>query len=216
MIRIAVTSLKGGAGVTALVSGLAQAAAGEGLDVVCIEPEGETLLKHHLALVALSDDGEGSSGNTRITLRAGETWAAATTADVVLFDLPRAYANLRNEIADGADAVVLVVTASASSLVLAPAVKTFLAGGDNRFLLINFDDGRVALKRASAAFLEAQFADRMIGRVRQDESVEEAVASLEMLSTVAPYSAAWTDIRVAFVNLLNRMNSLPIAAAQPK
>lgn len=210
------TSLKGGAGVTAMVAGMAQAAASEGLDVACIEPVGEILLKHHLGLVGLSDDGEGQTGGSRIALRAGETWAAATTADVVLFDLPHGHPGLRDAIAEGADAVVLVLAASASSLVLAPAAKAFLAGGDNRFLLINCDDGRIALKRASAAYLEAQFGDRTIGRVRQDEAVEEAVASLEMLSTVAPYSAAWTDIRVAFVNLLNRMNSLPVAAAQSK
>lgn len=216
MIRVAVKSLRGGAGVTALVAGLAQAAATEGLDVACVDADDEGLLKHHLGLVALSDDHDSKTANTRIVLRSGQAWSVATAADVVLFDLPRSRPDLHDEVIAGADAVVLVVSASASSLAMAPAVKAFLSAGENRFLLINFDDSRIALKKAAAAYLEDQFGDRLIGRVRLDESVEEAIASLEVLSTVAPYSAAWTDIRVAFVNLLNRMNSLPVAAAGSK
>lgn len=216
MIRVAVTSLRGGAGVTALVSAMAQAAASEGLDVVCVDADDQGLLKHHLGLVSLSDDAGRRNGDARITLRTGQDWTVADAADVVIFDLPRARPDLRDEIIVGADAVVLVLPASASSLVIAPAVKAFLAAGENRFVLINFDDGRIPLKKAAAAYLEGQFAERVIGRIRLDEAVEEALAGLETLSSAAPYSAAWTDIRVAFVSLLNRMNSLPVPATAPK
>lgn len=216
MIRVAVTSLRGGAGVTALVSGMAQAGAAEGLDVVCVDADDQGLLKHHLGLASLSDDGETRNTNTRIALRAGSSWAAVDSADLVIFDLPRVRTDLRDQIIADADAVVLVLPASASSLVLAPAAKAFLAAAENRFLLINFADSRVALKSAAAAFLQDQFSDRAIGQVRLDEAVEEALASLETLSSVAPSSAAWADIRAAFVGLLNRMNSLPVAAVTPK
>jgi chromosome partitioning protein len=77
---------------------------------------------------------------------------------------------------------------------------------------LNQDDVRIPLKKAVAAYLEDQFKDRVIGRVRQDEAVDEALASLEPLASAAPFSAAWNDMRSAFATLLNRMNSLQIAA----
>ena len=216
MIRIAVTSLRGGAGVTALVSGMAQAAAAEGLDVTCVDADDQGLLKHHLGLASLSDDGENRSANARITLRTGQDWNVVNGADLAIFDLPRARPGLRDDVMADADAVVLVMPASASGLALAPSVKAFLSAGENRFVLINFADSRVALKTAAASYLQEQFGDRVIGQVRLDESVDEALAALDTLSSTSPYSAAWTDIRVAFVSLINKMNSLPVAAVMAK
>lgn len=212
MIRIAVTALQGGAGVTTLVAGLAQAAASEGLDLLCIDADDQGLLKHHLGLVSLADEGESVNTTARIALHAGHDWRVTKPADVVLFDLPRSRADLREEVLSGADAVVLVLPASASSVAMVPAVKAFLALAENRFVLLNHDDLRIPLKKAASAYLEDQFKDRIIGRVRQDEAIEEALASLETLSVLAPHSAAWTDVQATFVTLLNRMNGLQIAA----
>lgn len=206
------TALKGGAGVTTLAAGLAQAAAHEGLKVVCIAADDEGLLKHHLGLVSLSDESDGKGGNPHITLTAGEDWRLGQDADVVLFDLTRSRPDLRDAITSGADAVVLVASTAASSLVQATSIKAILDQGENRFLLLNQDDVRIPLKKAVAAYLEDQFKDRVIGRVRQDEAVDEALASLEPLASAAPFSAAWNDMRSAFATLLNRMNSLQIAA----
>lgn len=216
MIRVAVTSLRGGAGVTALVSAMAQAGAAEGLEVVCIDADDQGLLRHHLGLVSMSDDGGSRNGDARIAMRAGQDWKIADAADLVLFDLPRARPDISADVFAGADAVVLVLPAAASSVAIAPAVKAFLAAGENRFLLINFDNGRIALKRAAAAYLEDQFAERVIGRIRHDEALEEVIAGLDTLSSAAPFSAAWADIRVAFVRLLERMNNLPVPAMAPK
>lgn len=215
MIRIALTSLKGGTGVTTLTAGLAQAAAQEGLRVICISADDQGLLKHHLGLVNLSDDGESRASRSPITLQTGEDWRGAPDADVVFFDLPQSRPDLKDAVMADADAVVLVSSTSASALAQAVAAKAFMAQGENRFLLLNQDDVRLPLKKAVAAYLEDQFKDRAIGRVRQDEAVEEALASLEALSSAAPFSAAWNDMRSAFVILLNRMNSLQIAA-QPR
>ena len=212
MIRLAVTALRGGSGVTTLVAGMAQAAASEGLDVICIDPDDQGLLEHNLGMVTLADDGEPRNAGARITYQAGEDWRTTNPGDVVLFDLARSRPDLRDEVLAGADAIVLVVSASAASLAMAPAAKAFLAQGENRFLLINLDDFRLPLKNAVGGYLEEQFKDRLIGRIRQDGAVEDALASLESLSAVAPHSAAWTEMRAAFVTLLNRMNTLQIAA----
>lgn len=206
------TSLKGGVGVTTLVSGLAQAAVQDGLNVVCISADDDGLLRHHLGMVSLSDEGEGKNGNHRITLSSGEDWRSAHQADVVFFDLARSRPDLHEAVMEGADAVILVAPASSSALVQATAAKAFLGQGDNRFLVLNQDDVRLPLKKAVAAYLEDHFKDRMIGRVRHDESVEEALATLEAISSSAPHSAAWNDMRAAFLTLLNRMNSLQLAA----
>lgn len=212
MIRIALTALAGGVGVTTLVSGLAQAASSEGLAVICIDPDDQGLLKHHLGQVSLADEGDGKSGNPQIALQHGSDWAVTNAPDVVLFDLVRSRPDLSNLILAGADAVVLVLAASASSLAMASAAKAFLSEGENRFVLINLDDVRIPLNKAVASYLEDQFKDRVIGRIRRDGAVDEALAGLETLSGLAPHSAAWTDMRTAFAGLLNRMNTLQIAA----
>lgn len=212
MIRIAVTALRGGTGVTTIVAGLAQAAASEGLDAVCIDPDDGGLLPHHLGLISLKDDGDTRSSGSQIVHHAGQDWRTLRPSDVVLFDLARSRPDLRDDILASADAVVLVTSATASSLAVAPATKAFLAQAENRFLLINLDDVRLPLKKAVGSYLGDQFKDRVIGRIRQDEAIEEALAGLESLSSVAPHSAAWTDMREAFATLLNRMNTLQIAA----
>jgi cellulose biosynthesis protein BcsQ len=212
MIRVAVTGLCGGQGVTTLLAGLAQAAALAGLDVVCIDPDDQGLLAYHLGMVSLADEGEPRKSEAHITHQAGQDWSTAKQADVVLFDLARSRPDLRDAVLGEADAVLLVMSASATSLAMAPAAKAFLAQGDNRFVLINRDDVRLPLKQAAGAYLAEQFKDRLVGRVRHDEAVEEAVATLESLSAVAPHSAAWTEMRSAFVTLLNRMDDLQIAA----
>lgn len=212
MIRIAVTSLKGGAGVTTLVSGFAQAAAQDGLNVACISADDEGLLRHHLGMVSLSEEGDGKNGNHQITLAVGEDWRGAPQADVVFFDLTRSRPDLHEAVMASADAVILVAPASSAALVQATAAKAFLAESDNRFLVLSQDDVRLSLKKAVAAYLEDQFKERVIGRIRHDEAVEEALASLEALSSAAPHSAAWNDMRAAFLTLLTRMNSLQLAA----
>lgn len=212
MIRIAVTSLKGGAGVTAVVSGFAQAAAQQDLDVLCVDADNQDTLKYHLGLVGLATGEATKSRAGRISLR-DPAHAFDRSADVVLWDLPRSTIDNHPDALTDADAVVLVVPASATSVTMAAAVKRFLGQGENRFVLINFEDGRVPLKKAAAEYLEKQFRDRVLGRIRHDESFDEAVANLELLSTSAPYSAGWGDLRNALTRLLQSMNELPVVVA---
>lgn len=212
MIQIVVTALKGGAGVSTLVSGLSQAAAAEALDVLCIDHDDQDLLKYSFGMVGLADDGEMRNGNPRIRLKGpGERVSGAETADLVVVDLPRARHDLSELVFDQADAVVLIVPVTAASLAQAPAIKRFLAQGENRFLLLNQLDPRVPLKKAASAFLQAEFADRIIGKIRQDGAVEDAFASLEPLSRAAAHSAVWSDMQAALASLLNQMNQLPVA-----
>ncbi|MEG2313938.1 cellulose synthase operon protein YhjQ/BcsQ [Brevundimonas sp.] len=212
MINIVVTALKGGAGVSAVVSGFAQAAAQQDLGVVCIDADTHGSLKYHLGLVGLATGEKSESTASRIKLGTPQT-AYDFSGDLLLWDLPRSSGDVQAEALARASAVVLVVPASATSVTMAASVKRFLSEGENRYLLINFDDSRIPLKRAAADHLTRHFRDRVIGRIRQDETVEEAVANLEMLSTSAPYSAAWGDMRTALTNLLQRMEEVPLAAA---
>ena len=213
MINIVVTALKGGTGVSTLVSGLCQAAAHEELDVLCVDHDEQDLLKYSFGMVGLAAGGEMKNGNPRIRLRGpGKVVTAADMADIAVTDLPRSRTDLFGPVTADADAVILVVNASATSVAQAPSIKQFLDQGENRFLLINQEDARIPLKRTSSAYLKAEFGQRIIGHVRQDGAVEEALASLEPLSRAAPFSAVWSDMRQAFASLLNHMNDLPVPA----
>ena len=212
MINIVVTALKGGAGTTAVVSGFAQAASQQDLAVLCVDTDDNGTLKYHLGLVGLATGEKTESTAARIKLGTPLT-AYDRSADLVLWDMQRSAAEVQAEALGRADAIVLVVPATASAVTMTAAVKRFLSEGDNRYLLVNFDDGRIPLKRAAADYLTRNFRDRIIGRIRQDETVEEAVANLEMISTSAPYSAAWGDMRTALTNLLQRMEEMPVATS---
>lgn len=215
MIRIVLTALKGGTGVSTMVSGLCQAAAHEELDVLCVDHDNQDLLKYSFGMVGLADGGEMKNGNPRIRLKGpGHVITSADMADVVVTDLPRSRPDLSSTVMGDADAVVLVVSASALSVAQAPAIKQFLDGGENRFLLLNQEDARSALKRTSSAYLKAEFGARIIGHIRQDGAVEEALASLEPLARSAPHSAVWSDLRSAFAKLLAHMNDLPVPASR--
>lgn len=205
MINIAVTSLKGGTGVTAIVSGLAQAASVDELDVVCVDGDPQETLKYHLGLVALTKAESESRVRDRITICAPDTGAGR--ADIVLWDVPSSKPEWSQSVLDRADAIILVVSASAVSVTMARAIKEFLAAADNRYLLINGVDGRIAIKRASCGYLAGHFADWLVGQIRHDEAIDEAVANLEPLSVSAPYSAAWGDMRTALSNVVKRMES---------
>lgn len=209
MIHIAVTSLKGGTGVTALVSGLAQAASAVDLDVVCVDGDPQETLKYHLGLVALTKGESDNRNRDRIALRSPE--AGPGHADLILWDIPQARPDWALEALESADAVVLVALASSISVAMVPAIKSFLDAGENRFLLINGEDGRIPLKQTASSYLSKLFADRLIGKVRHDEAVDEAVASLEPLSISAPHSSAWGDMRTALTSLIKRMESQPAA-----
>lgn len=209
MIQIVLTALKGGTGVSTLTSGLSQAAAAEDLDVLCIDHDDQDLLKYSFGMVGMADGGAMRNGNPRIRLKGTDhRLSAADAADVVLVDLPRCQST--PEHLDQADAILLVVPASATGVVQAPAVKQFLAKGDNRFIVLNQLDARVPLKKTAAAYLQEEFSDRIIGQVRHDGAIEEALANLEPLSRAMPYSAAWADMRSAFAKLLSHMNDLPV------
>lgn len=214
MIHIAVTSLKGGSGVTALVSGLAQAATQDELNVVCVDGDTQGTLKYHLGLVAMTKAESENRERDRIAVCAPD--AVAGQADLVLWDVPHSRPAWSFDALERADAIVLVVQASAVSVAMAPAIKAFLNDAGNRYLLINGEDGRIPLKQASARYLVRHFGDRLVGRIRHDEAVDEAVAQLEPLSISAPYSAAWGDMREALSGLIKRMESQAIASVEPQ
>lgn len=207
MIRIALTALKGGAGVTTLVSGLAQVASIEKLEVLCIDADDQGTLAYHLGNI----EGLAIEGRSHAALGiriARPEKAIEHAVDVTFIDVPRTQSTTRSELLSQADAVVLVVPASAVSVTMAPAIRSFLGDADNRFIVLNNDDARIPLKRASADYIESLFGERVIGRIRQDESFDEAVANLEPVSTSAPHSAAWSDLRATLPVLLERMEML--------
>jgi chromosome partitioning protein len=61
--------------------------------------------------------------------------------------------------------------------------------------LLNMLDDTHRLSRHSHVFLRELFGDKLIGTVRRDEAVNEAVAMFEPLSRFAPASVALADLR---------------------
>lgn len=221
---------KGGTGTTLMAAHLALALCQEGADVTVLSTSAMDSLPMHFGLQpstrlpvlgAQADRAVVASG---ITLH-NDPRAAAD---------PDFAAKLRDHgFLDGADKV-LVLDVAAGDLGLARAVLplarvhlcTLLAAPECLSLLpdyidaergcwsehsvvaINRLDETRKLSRHTAAFLRELLGPRLIGRVRRDEAVPEALASLQYLSRYSPSSAALADT-FALARALSPMLSRP-------
>lgn len=86
--------------------------------------------------------------------------------------------------------------ASPESLTLLPDYLDGERGcwSDHSVVAINKLDETRKLARHTAAFLRELLGARLVGRVRRDEAVSEALASLQYLARYSPSSAALADI----------------------
>lgn len=108
-------------------------------------------------------------------------------ADRQLLDLLLATAHLR----------LCVLTPEPGALAALPQVYrgTLDKQVERTFFVLNRVDDRLRLGRDIATMLRGLLGDRLIGTVRRDEAVNEALGMMETLASYAPASAALADFR---------------------
>ena len=95
-----------------------------------------------------------------------------------------------------------------------------ITGMDCTALVLNQLDDRRKLSRHSHRFVKELFADQLIGTIRRDEGVAEALAMFETLEKAAPHSVAPADLELLTEAVLARCENRDVtdlqAAASPQ
>jgi cellulose biosynthesis protein BcsQ len=210
--------LKGGAGTTFLASHLAMTLSEAGADVTVLTTAQRNTLPLHFglqpamtlpSLFAPAEDAVLVSGiNLRSHVRAPEDPDFVPTLSdmgyletgqdrVMVIDVPANEFAFARRVIPHASAHVCVLNAAADTLALMPQVldeaspESIAAAS----FVINALDETRRLSRHSAAFIRELVGSRLLGRVRLDEAVPEAIAMLQPLAKYAPSSAALADVR---------------------
>lgn len=210
--------LKGGAGITFIASHLAMALSESGADVTVLTVAARNTLPLHFglqpaltlpSLFAPAEDAVLAGGiNLCSHLPAlddpdfvpvlGEMGYLETGMDkVMVIDVPASEYTFARRIVPHASASVCVLNAAPDTLALMPQLLDE-ASPENiaaTTFVINALDETRRLSRHSAAFIRELVGTRLLGRVRLDEAVPEAIAMLQPLSKYAPSSAALADVR---------------------
>lgn len=114
---------------------------------------------------------------------------------LMVLDVPANEADFALRLIAEATLHVCPLNALPDSLALLPQVLPETHEfGRSLFVLTSLDETR-RLSRHSAAFLRELLGDRIIGRIRADECIPEAIAMLQPLARYAPASAALVDAR---------------------
>lgn len=210
--------LKGGAGATFIASHLAMCLSEAGADVTVLTTAARNTLPLHFglqpamtlpSLFAPAEDAVLVSGiNLRSHLTAPEDadfvprlsdmgYLETGQDRVMVIDAPASEFAFARRIIPHASAHVCVLNAAADTLALMPQVLDE-ASPENiaaTSFVINALDETRRLSRHSAAFIRELVGARLLGRVRLDEAVPEAIAMLQPLAKYAPSSAALADVR---------------------
>ncbi|VWX53630.1 cellulose synthase operon protein YhjQ/BcsQ [Novosphingobium sp. 9U] len=116
----------------------------------------------------------------------------------LVIDVPAGERMLARRLMAHASVHVCPLTASPDCLALLPQLLD--EAGDwgalrNTYVIGKLDETR-KLARHVAAFAREVLGERLIGKIRNDQAVPEALAMLQLLSRYAPASAALADARV--------------------
>lgn len=116
---------------------------------------------------------------------------------VMVVDVPAGDTALARILIPHSSAHLCVLNAAPDTLAMMPQAlgEATLENIARTSFVINALDETRRLSRHSAAFIRELVGPRLLGRVRLDEAVPEAIASLQPLSKYAPSSAALADIR---------------------
>jgi len=236
MILIISHSAKGGVGATFLCAQLALCMAERGLRVAAVDFTYQDSLKLHFGLLpnqftpgfreaegeplAISDVGLISAYSERrdnefidIIQRDGLPDHAV---DIMIADIAASDRELVELLYPHAD--LHISTLLPDPVALATLTRV---GGDKPLaqlektaLVLNKLDDRRKLSRHSHRFIREVFEDQLIGTIRRDEAVAEALAMFEPLSKVAPNSVVLPDIQLLTDVVLARCGSgVPSATA---
>lgn len=231
MALILVHCPKGGVGSTTVTANLALMLASRGRDVVAIDFSRQDSLKLHfgfrpdqtLAAPSRRDDEAQVVSGVRLLGHSRPEDHADPVAvvrpwlgegSVVIADIAAGDADVFQALLPLATLHLCVLTTDAAAMAVLPQLAqgrplTATGGGQNSLYLLNQVDERRRLGRDSAKFLQRLVGERLIGSVRRDEAVNEALAMMEPIAKFAPTSAATAD----FIRLGDTIRDLPALRA---
>jgi chromosome partitioning protein len=219
---ILVMSPKGGTGVTAIAAELARGLAQSGRDVVAVNLTDQAALGHRLSgTVAMgegSDDRSMTSAGASYQEVEGSTPSGKARADfaiaqlrenaTVIVDVSAGDRETRNALIELAELVICVIGADAGSLAVLPQAMQFQ--GVTPYYILNLVDERRDFSADAVTLMVAAFGDKLLGIIRQDEAVNEALA---LLAEIAPTSGAANDLALftrRIDGLITARNVLPV------
>jgi len=218
-------ALKGGAGTTFMAAHVAMALSESGAEVTMLTMARRDSLPLHFglqpaltlpSLYAPTEDAVVAAGiDLRSHVRAAEDpdfipslrdlgFLETGMDRVLVMDVPAGDTTFARTVVPHSCAHLCVVNATPDTLALTPQALDE-ATPENLLrtsFVINALDETRRLSRHAAAFIRELVGPRLLGRVRLDESVPEAIASLQPLSRYAPSSAALSDARAVGAALL--------------
>lgn len=222
-------SPKGGTGTTSLAAQLSLALADLGKDVTIASAAGMDSLPLHFGLppaqrlpafFAPPDEAVVAQGiDLRNCARAAQAQSLLSTLKdvgllepsddhVLVLDIPASNLQLAGELTAVADLHLCPLSATPDCLALLPEIFDGLErhrAERTAFVFVNIDETR-RLARNAAGFARELLGPRLIGRIRHDESVPEAMAMLQVLSRYAPASAALADARALAETVAARLS----------
>ncbi len=198
MTLIIVTSPKGGVGVTTVAAQIALDLGRRGQDVLAVDLGDQLALGLHLGVNTPGEEGDDAvvapsgiffqHGNPRAGRgadRAQIALAARRDGRVIVADVAAGDNATRDALMKHAAILVHVLAADAGSLAVLPQAMD--VGGRKPFCVLNLIDERRALATDAVSFVRTVFGANLIGAIRRDEAVNEA---LGRLTEIAPGSAA--------------------------
>jgi len=233
MALILVHSPKGGVGSTTVAANLALMLASRGRDVIAADFSPQDSLKLHfgfrpdqlLTSAARGQDAQVVGGVRLVACNRPEDHADPAAAirpwlgeaSVVVADIAAGGTEIFGALLPEAALHLCVLIPDAASMAVLPQValgRPLLAAtsAQNSFYVLNQIDDRRRLGRDTAKFLRRLVGDRLIGSIRRDEAVNEALAMMEPLAKFAPTSAATADF-IRFGDLIRELPALhpPVA-----
>lgn len=209
---------KGGTGNTFVAAHLAMGLSAQGADVTVVSVAARDSLPLHFglspatslpAITAPADEAVLVGGiNLRSWRRAAEDLDFVPMLNelgyfqpgkerVLVVDVPSGDTRLARRLIEHACAHVCTINAKPDTLALLPQVfgEAGPEGLARTAFVINALDETRRLGRHGAAFIRELAGQRLIGRIRMDEAVPEAIATLQMLGRYAPASVALADVK---------------------
>lgn len=210
--------LKGGAGTTFMAAHIAMALSEAGADVTVLTTARRDTMPLHFGLQPAMSLPSLFAPAEDAVLVAGIDLRSLTTAPedndfvpvlrdlgfletgqdkVMVIDVPASEFAFARRVVPHASANVCVINAAPDTLALMPQVLDEASPENiaSTSFVINALDETRRLSRHSSAFIRELVGQRLLGRIRLDESVPEAIAMLQPLAKYAPSSAALADVK---------------------
>ena len=232
MTMILMRSPKGGVGTTFLMARLAIALAGRGHDVSAVDCTTQEALKLYFGLSPAQTlemlDAEATPDaiagvelfqaypEQNVEHVADQLLARCAKGKVCLVDLGTAAAQLRDRLLPHAALEICTLAPSPlalASLTKVDALTSVLSLTRTAFVLNQMDDRR-RLSNDIHKLVRTLLGDQLLGTVRRDEAVMEALAAMKPLATFAPASAALTDVERLTETVIARCGLTPAGRLQ--